>query len=629
VDSQARRDVSAEILAAKISDLHIVALKLRQCFYYDLVTARDTGKCSTALFALANTWAIYIPSNTQAIEGLNNSIVMATKAAPAMLLPLLSSRIVGRALALPQSLGVGLPKFSVLAPLLEETLQAAVDFYNDGIICLDNVSRYRTPLPSQRQAVHRKVDPSSVPSAAQVWAARYNAKWATALGKQTNGWWLRGMLSLRLPGEDRPTVWACGLMYRYHGEMFACSVDVIPHDGGGGCVTVKLRRPFQATTSLELFANLYSLRQQRLPFSFAHGVWEQAPISQGEMLSAHQATLRDFESLGTLAPWASASSKTEAVLLRIEDVGDATGMEAEAAAIMCPPHQADALEEALDNDVPEGVVDPIEHEVQVQHAAGDEVLEESVAVNAGCGPSSPALVITDADRERMFGEWAREVLISIRALSWAATRPQELPGTNVSLLVYVSGDGSALIVNFVHWVIPWAKRKAKKRPKVARRVLLEDGKVKYSAPSDHLTINFDEQTYVCVVADTSVAMEKVRKPERPAMVPEAVRLKLMYECAVSSAAQAEADLGTTVVKPCLICKADGLDNLADTSCPLCLQGFHQRCLASVQHGLQDCLRFLVSKNQIVSAAPAGISLHEWFLQALCPFCREAVIVHPL
>ena len=114
----------------------------------------------------------------------------------------------------------------------------------------------------------------------------------------------------------------------------------VAHDDGGGIVMVRSRRPFKISTSLELFANLDEARQQRLPFSFAHGIWRHVPISEGEVVAAHCATLREFESLGNLAPWASAPSGTQAVFMQIEDASDASGIQAEAAAVMCPPFQA-------------------------------------------------------------------------------------------------------------------------------------------------------------------------------------------------------------------------------------------------------------------------------------------------
>ena len=437
VDAKMRREVCAEVLAAIPADLHITAFKLRRSFYAELVIARDTGKCPKALYALVNSWAIYIPSNTQAIEGLNNSIVLATKQAPAMLMPLLSSRIVGRALALPLAGATGLPKFSVLVPSLEETLQAAVDFFHDGTKVLEDVARFVTPPPSQRTTPHRKVDPASVPSVAQVWAARYNAKWATALRKQTNGWWLRGMLAFQLPGDARPSVWACGLMYKYHGEMLACDVEVAHHDGGGGSISVRLQRPFQVTTSLELFANMYEARQFRLPFSFAQATWENVAISCGEVRSAELATLKGFEALGNLAPWASGSTGAQTVLLQIGGGDDASKIEAEAAAIICPHSQADDMDEMQGET--DGVVDATEFETEAKYAGGDDVVELDAAIGSESAACGLAPVLTSADWERVFEEWAASVQISVCAALWAATRQRELPGTNLSLLAYVGG----------------------------------------------------------------------------------------------------------------------------------------------------------------------------------------------
>ena len=104
---------------------------------------------------------------------------------------------------------------------------------------------------------------------------------------------------------------------------------------------------------------------------------------------------------------------------------------------------------------------------------------------------------------------------------------------------------------------------------MGRRVLIEAGKVKYSAPAAHPHRNSNEQAFVNIVGDTSVAMEKTRRPERPTMVAEALRPKVMYECAVSVASHTEAELKATVVKLCLICRSEDLTDLADSSCAFC------------------------------------------------------------
>ena len=126
------------------------------------------------------------------------------------------------------------------------------------------------------------------------------------------------------------------------------------------------------------------------------------------------------------------------------------------------------------------------------------------------------------------------------------------------------------------------------------------------------------------------AKEKVRKAERPTMVPEAIHLKVMYECAASMSSHKEADFQAAVVKDCLICCSSAPADLPDTSCPFCLQAFHQKCLVLARTRLDDDLAAFESfKNQVVCAAPLGVSLHRWFVEALCPFCKGSLTVNCL
>ena len=90
-----RRAVASGLMDTPNHSLHITSLKFKRAYASEIAHMRETGKCPMHVWALVALWAAKLPSNTQRIEGINNEIISATKMAPSIELPLLSTRIVG------------------------------------------------------------------------------------------------------------------------------------------------------------------------------------------------------------------------------------------------------------------------------------------------------------------------------------------------------------------------------------------------------------------------------------------------------------------------------------------------------------------------------------------------------
>ena len=299
-DCERRRRICAELLNTPNSELHITAVKLKLLFKDQVVEARETGRCALALFTLVHIWSMAIPSNTQRIEGLNNMVVAATKLAPSIRLPLLSSRVCTRIHVLPGYDLNAAPKYSSIAAIVDRTLQTAVDFFCEADNVLGTPGRWATPAPSVRQKMPlRFIDPAQRPTTAQVWATRYNAQWARAIRDRTKGWYLRGLLNIRGPGNERPQIWACALLHQYQGLLLACDIDRV-RVGDGFIVSVSLRRPFAYKSSLDVFASLFDSRLDARPFELGAAAWSSSPICDGEFRNAVVEWLGE---LGTLGPW--------------------------------------------------------------------------------------------------------------------------------------------------------------------------------------------------------------------------------------------------------------------------------------------------------------------------------------
>ena len=248
VGCERRRSLCMTLLETNNNALHMTAFKIKVTFTKELIVGRATGRCSLNLWTLVNAWSIKLPISAQRIEGLNNEIVGMTKLAPSIGLPLLSSRMSGRQLAFPQAgFYKVMHRYSAIRDQVDNCLRRAIDYmpFVDDILVQD---RFETPEPSVRKPVPRVIDPTLVPTQAEMWATSANFRWAQTMRTETGGWWLRGMVGLQPPGEATPEVWACSLSFKHYGELVKCKTETLTD---GTITSVSLVRPLTYVNSLK------------------------------------------------------------------------------------------------------------------------------------------------------------------------------------------------------------------------------------------------------------------------------------------------------------------------------------------------------------------------------------------
>jgi len=152
-------------------------------------------------------------------------------------------------------------------------------------------------------------------------------------------------------------------------------------------------------------------------------------------------------------------------------------------------------------------------------------------------------------------------------------------GPNLSLVEHTIPETDCISVRFVHWDTVGVHARA------GRPVFLdEDSKVIFSVPSMIKKESFADA--LIVHPDTGVRMMKVRKPGRPEVCQEVLRLKRMLEVALTRHSLAEisaADVACDMVAPgsgqdgliCVVCSQE-----STLLCCICLLGYHQACSSS-------------------------------------------------
>ena len=175
------------------------AKKLMHMFAHELTCVVDSGgQCPGLLWLQVAMWCKAIPSDTGYIEGVNNMIISAAVVAPAIKLPLLSSRIVGRCALLPA--GVNTAKTSEMKGPMAEAVQHACNAFVRGQDIAGCQTRWRTPPPLESSLVPARQPCPFSPTAMTCWR-HYNAKWI-AYVRSAGGFPLRCLLSLPDPDAE-------------------------------------------------------------------------------------------------------------------------------------------------------------------------------------------------------------------------------------------------------------------------------------------------------------------------------------------------------------------------------------------------------------------------------------------
>ena len=123
----------------------------------------------------------------------------------------------------------------------------------------------------------------------------------------------------------------------------------------------------------------------------------------------------------------------------------------------------------------------------------------------------------------------------------------------------VVGDKTkAIVVTLVHWV---SAQQQKKKNLYGRRVLLEDGCIKYSTPATCPKVDFKANPFWCIIGDTGQAMRKARKTDREKASENLKRVMDIYEVAVARASTGQ-----------LICEQPADDGISAISLETCFLG---------------------------------------------------------
>jgi hypothetical protein len=291
------------------------------------------------------------------------------------------------------------------------------------------------------------------------------------------------------------------------------------------------------------------------------------------------------------------ASVAELVAERLEDFGEIRGLSDRTALIR------EALDEVVaDGGVDVGVAAPVAAEVMVDHL----------------------LDVDPTACERAFNTWFQAFRLSMQAGAKRDTELQlgpkarKLQQSNASLLLRdVKGT---LVTSFIHWPVT-----VKLKPGlIGREVLVDDGKLCFSVPALFPAISFKSkhdplgQPYVIVLADAGVRMEQVKKADRPAVPAASLRLREMYDVAISRNTVG-AEVSDPHVVPCFLC-----EGLAEplAQCPVCLCTAHGSCLPAIHtwsqtggHGSDEL------------AVVARVSFPPMFMRSMCLLCERSELLH--
>ena len=181
--------------------------------------------------------------------------------------------------------------------------------------------------------------------------------------------------------------------------------------------------------------------------------------------------------------------------------------------------------------------------------------------------------------------WLHSVQLSVSALQHRHAAMQTFRadgslGPNLSLVEQQLAETGEISLQFVHW------GSAGGHDRYGRPVALdENSKVIFSVPSAVKKVSYADA--LIVHPDVGVRMLKVRKPERPPVCTEVLRLKQMWAVASTRRSLQEfnaADVADDVSFAfgsgqqglvCCVCS-----QAATEQCPMCLLGYHGACSSS-------------------------------------------------
>ena len=579
--------------------LEITARKLKNQFALDLEKVVETnGQCPGLLWLQVAIWCDAMPSDIGYIEGINNKIIQAVVSAPSIQLPLLSSRVVSSCDLLPA--GVNHRKVADMQEPMNTAVRRACDSFAMGQEIMDDLCRFATPGPLQAAVIPpTPCAPCAFSKTAMMWGRHYNAKWISH-ARKCNGFLLRALLVVPTPGGNDTVAYLMPHIHGWSGHLVECHVPKFEQG-----VLATTAHPLRYKQSEILFAELYESRALALPFS------------AGTMVSnAGLNVLQDEQLLGRLEHWVHPEPKKNAIKdagsvhLAIQD-GSVHELTEDDTHDVAEAEDHDGDGKRLDDET--GVCQPdvlskaetdylaneqIMKAVEAKLDGGDfgdahmhdpnsllkDLMEEVMAEAPGIILDLPEmLIITQELCEAAVNTWDLAFRSSFQAAREAEKQhSRSVPATtgNASLMVYSRGDAYA--VSFVHW--PNSKVRGAGVLK-GRQVLVRNGKFVYSIPALFSQITFKTKKhqhgvdFKVIIADVGARMMKVRKPERPSVPNNSLRMKDMCEIALGLKTDDPAVGGPMVgTRPCFVC-----NSLAHPlrSCAVCTLSAHEACLDQV------------------------------------------------
>jgi hypothetical protein len=227
-----RLRVVRHLLATPGHQLEVTARSVKANFAAELqIVVGSDGLCvggAGLLWLQIAIWCEAMPSDTGYIEGINNMIISAASFAPAMKLPLLSSRVVGRCALLPEGFANS-SKVSHMAPAMNEMVRRSTCAVSMGNRIMDDLDRFATPTPrALAPTAAIPCRPSPFSATALTWARHHNAKWVSHI-RRYESFPLRCLIVL--PGLPDPSGVGVGVGYlapHTHGwSAHLCQCEVL------------------------------------------------------------------------------------------------------------------------------------------------------------------------------------------------------------------------------------------------------------------------------------------------------------------------------------------------------------------------------------------------------------------